>query len=426
MGEMLRAGFAQNDILPQLGEEMAGYGFYLNRRGLSHLDPLRARAVTLATGENRLAVLQLDLIGLSKEFVSRVRERAEERFDLPAPYLMIHCTHTHSGPTTYPYIGCGRLCVDYLNVLEEKLMSLLDSALSGMRSVKSCYGFQEPCKPIAFLRAGEGKINSQVRGILFDVGGASPIAIVSYACHPVVLGRNEAFSADYPGRFLKELNAYGLRAVFLNEPCGDLDPLCNACQWGKGSEQTLDIYGRDLAEAAFRGLDRAEPFSFSNITASVRDCTLLGIVPDEAELEGRRKRAVEELNGDSSRAGARVELEWLHRLEEQQARGALSPEMSLEAQVLSLGEHLLVGLAGEVFSSLGEKIRDAFPDRFVMLAGTCNGLLGYVPNETDVAENGYASQVAPRIYGMLSPAPSAGEAFTDQVIETIQKCLVFP
>jgi len=421
MKEAVRVGFAQLDISPRLGEEMAGYGFYLNRRGLRHLDPLKARAISIFASDHPLIIVQMDLIGLSKSFVKRVRERAGREWGIPNSCLLLHCTHTHSGPVSFPYLGCGRLSEDYLKELEETILVLIENVLDGMRHVESCVRFQEPCRPIAYARTGLGVPDPYVRGFFF-IGEGTRTGIVTHACHPVVLGKNDAFSADYPGCFLEELNAYGLKALFLNEPSGDLDPLSHACSWGCGTEQTLRIYGRDLAAAVFRGLEMAEVASIQGVRAESVDCVLDGWVPDRDQLNRELDEASLQLKEKPFSGKAQLNADWIQGLLSRAERGELGEEMKLETQVLCLGDLSIVGMSGEVFSSLGRRIRQAFPKRFLLLAGTCNGLLGYVPDQRDVEVEGYASALAPRIYGMLLPRPGAGERFADQVIEVIRHC----
>src|SRR6516164_3719760 len=57
----LQAGAAKVDITPPLGFPMWGYGARHDMPSKGVLDPLHARAVVLAVGKERLAVISLDL-----------------------------------------------------------------------------------------------------------------------------------------------------------------------------------------------------------------------------------------------------------------------------------------------------------------------------------------------------------------------------
>ena len=417
----MRAGYEEMDITPQPGEEMSGYGLYLNRRARGTLDPLRARVAAIESEGNRAAVVSLDLVGLDASFVSGLRREAA-RMGLSEQGLMLHCIHTHSGPATYPYRGCGALCEEYVRGLSPRLLLLIEQAFSHLSAVRRCRWFDEPFEGIGFARAGSNRPDSRVRGIAFDLDHPSPLCIVSYACHPVVLGRNDLFSADYPGRVMAELNAYGIHAVFLNGPCGDVDPLSNAHRWGCGSEHTLNVYGRDLARAVRQGLTRTTDVDPAPLRVASRPCQILGQRPSLDDLTTLKADASERLRRAPD-AGARLDLEWAEEMLDRLDRGTLSERMAAEVQVFGLGTAAVVGLAGEVFTGVGQRIREALPGTPLILAATTNGLLGYIPTREDIQAEGYASNLACKIYRMLVPRPGEGERFADQAAEVVRQCL---
>ena len=71
----MRAGYGRYEITPPLGVELGGYGYYLQRRARSVLDPLYARAVLLEDGAQRTLIISCDLLGLSDEVCGEVFER---------------------------------------------------------------------------------------------------------------------------------------------------------------------------------------------------------------------------------------------------------------------------------------------------------------------------------------------------------------
>ena len=133
----MQIGYAEIDITPPVGEEMAGYGFYLNRRATGILDPLRARALALAVGPAQAVVVQLDLIGLSAAFVAALRARITARTGLPPTHLLLHCTHTHSGPASMFLRGCGEATEQFQWELQQQLEQVIPQALEELRPVTS-------------------------------------------------------------------------------------------------------------------------------------------------------------------------------------------------------------------------------------------------------------------------------------------------
>src|ERR1700739_2863645 len=60
----LQAGFAETDITPRVKEKtvfMAGFGH--NRKATGVHDPLKARAVVFKHGQEKIALVSIDLIG---------------------------------------------------------------------------------------------------------------------------------------------------------------------------------------------------------------------------------------------------------------------------------------------------------------------------------------------------------------------------
>src|SRR3954454_20801106 len=70
----LEAGVASVDITPPKGYRMAGY--YAERRKTGTHDPLQAKAVFFRQGDQQVALVFCDLIGIPPEVSRQARERA--------------------------------------------------------------------------------------------------------------------------------------------------------------------------------------------------------------------------------------------------------------------------------------------------------------------------------------------------------------
>ncbi|MEW6754969.1 MAG: hypothetical protein AB1505_28895 [Candidatus Latescibacterota bacterium] len=408
----MKAGYAETDITPDPGEEMTGYGYFLNRRATGTLDPLRARALALEAGEGRAVVVQLDLLGLAADYVEGVRAAVAERTGLSPAGLLLHCTHTHSGPGSRPLFGCGSPSAHFLRLLHGRLVATVEAALADLRPVQAASRFAADWpEGFAHNRVGAGELDTQVRGVRLEVEGGRPIVVVSYACHPVTLGVNREYSADYCGAVLRELNAYGLRALYLNGPCGDVDPVSNAYRWGSGTRETLLIYGRDLAAVARQAMQRSTPWRMGPVRLAARHLALevesTGPEALRASLEGLRG----ELRGRPEDGGLRADAMWHELMLCHHWDGTVAQAAQAEVQAIACGEVVLVGLGAETFTALGQAIRAAAPAHHLLIAGTSNGVLGYIGTEEDVRRGHYASRAACKLYGMGLPTPGAGEAW---------------
>lgn len=403
------AGYADIDITPAPGEEMTGYGYFLNRRATGTLDPLMARALALGDGQVRAAIVQLDLLGLSKEFVAHVRAEAQGRFGLAPEQLMLHCTHTHSGPATMPLIGVGNPSEYYPRELTVKLLDVIGRALDDLKPAAKTNRFAcDFPDGFAHNRVGGTDLDTRIRGLRVEVEGGRPIVVISYACHPVVLGRNDDYSADYVGHVIAELNAYGTRAVYLNGCCGDINPASNAYRFGSGKQETLRIYGRDLAARVKKAMQDGTPWEPGPLRACSRMIPLDMQMPDAASMQatlGEHREAVRE---NPNNHQARVEVMWLERMIGLEAAGKLQEAMSAEVQAIACGDVVFVAVSGETFTRLGQTIRGSAPEHHLMIAATSNGLLGYIATPEDAGKQGYASFAACKLYGMPLPTPDAG------------------
>src|SRR4051794_25366271 len=95
--EGLRAGAAKVDITPPIGYPMWGYGARHDAPSLGTLDPLRARALVLATDEERIALVSLDL-GRAPTRQSTAAIRARVKAAVGIEHIFLVGSHTHHGP----------------------------------------------------------------------------------------------------------------------------------------------------------------------------------------------------------------------------------------------------------------------------------------------------------------------------------------
>lgn len=406
----MHAGFAQIDITPEPGEEMTGYGYFLNRRARGTLDPLHAHALAMEEAGGRTAIVQLDLLGLSRESAAKIRAAVHESTGLPPDHLLLHCTHTHSGPGSLHVEGCGLPSEGFLRWLQGRILQAVSDALADLKPVMEAHRFDIDW-PAGFAhnRVGAADLDTRVRGVRFVPEGAAPILVLSYACHPVTLGRNREYSADYCGAVLREFNAYGIRGLYLNGCCGDINPLSSACRWGSGTRETLLIYGRDLAAVGWRGLESAQPWQPGPVRARSRSIRLDVQPTSQAELGRSLEKLRHQLEAEPDNGPLRVNVRWHERMIRAHQEGALDELAAAEIQAIACGDVVFVGMSAEAFTELGRIVRAGAPRHHVMIGATSNGVIGYIGTERDIRQQGYASHAASKIYGMPLPEPGAGE-----------------
>ena len=223
----LRAGVAKMDITPPPGQLLYGYS---ERRTPAQgtLDPLYARVLVLEAGEERLAWVDLDLgRPFGPESIREIREAARNSSRISC--LLVQATHTHSGPVVMDAYQGARPAWETAAI--GKIEGAIGEAAGRLAEARIGTGYGEAI--IGYNRRWvnlDGTVSMLWRnlthiptfpvdptvGVLrIDTTDGKPMAIlVNYACHPVVLGMNLQYSADFPGvmtRIVEE--AFGATAL---------------------------------------------------------------------------------------------------------------------------------------------------------------------------------------------------------------------
>ena len=398
----MEAGYASVDITPRLGHELSGYGYDLDRRATSILDPLYARVVILDDGDRAAALIQLDLLALSHAQASTIRAAIWCDLNLAPSQVLLHCTHTHSGPATRPLFGCGTPQPSWLEHLSRQIVLATRQALKRCKRVTQSHRFTVPfVDGFAHNRVGENEHDPWVRGAQLQFADEPPILIAQYACHPVTLGRNTAYSADYIGVTISALAQRGYRTLYLNGCSGDLNPVDEPDHLAIAQAVTQDN-GLALAAVIQAGLMTQTAWQPGPLT------TTQAAIPLTTDPTPRSVHYHSE--------GARqVERAWRTHLRTHESTA------TAEVQIIGCGDVLFVGLGAEVFTRYGKWLRAAAPDHLVLVAGTCNGVLGYIPTPEDARR--YASTRGCHIYGMPYLHPQAGERWTSVGVDIIREII---
>lgn len=233
----IRAGLASVDITPPLGGRLSGYS--PGQITTKVHDPLMAKVLVLESTQSTVALVTWDVCEFQSPWL---------RDQMPAlgiDRLLLLSSHTHAGPNLYQRdFPSGEKPI--LRITEEKILSAVREARSNLFP--------------AHFAAGEGSIQlgynrlvpqpggwslthfenperipygpaDPVVGVIrvTDDNGAVRAVLVSYACHPVVLGpKNTWISADYPGvmyRKVEEELGGGAMCLFFQGGGGDINPL---------------------------------------------------------------------------------------------------------------------------------------------------------------------------------------------------------
>ncbi len=191
---LLKVGFAERDITPDIGmEQPGGYGKTFHQ---TLHDPCKVRAAVFDDGKQRVALVGIDAVGIRQPLVEAVRKTVHEKRHFPQA-ILVGASHSHSsGPT------CWILPGEYDH---------------GSPLVKSLAYEKSSCADPKYLRAsGKTAHRSHLRGR--SVSGGGPMRHGKGIEDKVAFNRRfrmkNGLSVTHPGQLNPEII----------EPAGPIDP----------------------------------------------------------------------------------------------------------------------------------------------------------------------------------------------------------
>src|SRR5262245_6142755 len=280
--EPLQAGFGEADLTPPVGGKhkpvfLAGFGH--NRLATGVHDPLLARAVVLAHGGRRIAVVSVDVVGLFHPFVEKVRLALPDY-----AYVLVTSTHNHEGPDTLGLWGAtpfqSGIDADYMKRVEDGIVAAVQAASKTLRPVEVKIGTASDGSLLHDGREPYIK-HDELVALEFVEPGTKKTAglVVQWNCHPETLSsKNTLISADFVGYTVKHLHErYRCPVVYLTGTVGGLMTSLHVevkDDAGKlladGTFEKTERYGRKVGELADRALKAAMPVRLTPLEARSR------------------------------------------------------------------------------------------------------------------------------------------------------------
>jgi len=398
----LRAGIAEIDVSPPLGVQLVGYPTVIRNNTGIH-DPLFADCLVLDDGKTRIALVTSDIVGLSKEYVRRLRAAVQDDTGIPGENLLICSSHTHAGPRIAEYLFDeeiamgGRIETGYLDTLMQRLRGLVKAAAAGMRPARIGFGLGKAGaeKGIGGNRHDPAGLADPSVGVIGvqDEAGEWVAVLVKYSLHPTILQMdNTLVSADYPWGIRALMKERHPRATFFFAQGATGDQSSRYFRKGQTFEEA-ERFGRIIGEEADRALGALswtrEPV-LGSLSAQVEP--IWKEIPPIADLESRIARYWEELHALEARQAPYVEQQtcYLDRLGVEltlgmaraHARGEKAPwehDAPLEVHAVRIGEACIVGIQGEIFVEYTLAVEKGSPFARAYVFTLSNGIgPGYV------------------------------------------------
>jgi hypothetical protein len=398
-GAELLAGFGEADITPAVGGErpvyIAGYG--MGRVATGVHDPLLARAVVLASGQQRIAIVGVDLVGLQFPEVKAIRAKLPH-----LDYVLVSSTHNHEGPDVIGIWGRHPLHrgVDpaYLDLVVNRVVQAIEQAEKVLQPVTAVFGTAEDESLVGDSRKPAVK-DGVIRVVKLNGLNSTMAAglIVVWSCHPEALGsKNKLITADFPWATVAALKEkHQCPVLYLSGSVGGLmAPPDGVIRDASGKEllegefEYARAYGEAVAALATKAASSAEPIELAPFVVSAKPIA----VPVENKLY-KAARAVGVLQrggitwtGDFDQAGKPAES------------GEQLAAVESEVAYLRLGDLHVACLPGEVYpellhgkyqepvepnvdypdAPLEPTVAELLPGKHWLVIGLANDELGYI------------------------------------------------
>lgn len=410
---MIQVGASIINITPPNGIAMAGFAARTEVAKGDH-DALTVRALVV----DDTAIVTVDVIGIDANLSARARARAS----LPDQAITITATHTHGGPVSMP----GRLSAKadhaFILCLEDAVVKAVDLAIVNQKPARLLGGIGVEPGFATNRRRLDGPVDTGIPILRFESVEGSTIAIlVSYACHPVVLGAdNLSWTGDYPHFVRKKLETTfpGAIAIFATGCAGDVNT-------GHSAAASLS-----LLATPERSFAKAKEIGFG-IANSVIDARLTDVSGNVGHSEvfadicfEQREQEAPDILAKSWRLAAKdtssLEVIWANWAEKHMGRD-LSP---LKARITALkwGSVGIIALPGEIFAETALEIREKLAQKdplFILAYADDNP--GYIPPESDYLRGGYEIDEAHRFYGLgATIAPKTAEHLAEAGCKSVE------
>jgi neutral ceramidase len=267
----LRAGAAQVNLTPpaEMKAALGGYGARLSRPALGVHDSVWAKALVLARGDKKFALVTADVLAFPPQFKAAVMARlTAEGFSADQVMLLPSHTHTsidmmalHPG-NVFSNRQAGVFHKELFEHTAEQLAKVTQAATRDL--VPAVVGSTTISVPDRNRnrRSGLTTHDSDLTVTRIDRAGGQPLAVlVNWTAHPTFMDDEDMlFSGDWPGhlqRTMEALIGHGVTAMFYNGAEGDQSPV-PPMDCGSNWERA-ERYGREMGIIAWRAWEKIPP-----------------------------------------------------------------------------------------------------------------------------------------------------------------------
>ncbi len=407
------AGFAEIEITPKSGNMPGEFGIYTATEG--SIGGLYANAAAFTSGEQSLIFLSVDVLFFTDKLANSVRRRITEATGVPAQNILSAGIHIHTGGPIDCQCWGTPAEPENAAIMGDKMVEVAIAAWNNRAEAKlgtsMCYDprfsfCRDYCMDDGFIKTNVGYAKApKIRGRagvidtsvnvmrVDDSDGKIKCFIVNYANHP----DNEPmprtrYSADYIGYMRRELKrVYGddVIVLYFNGTAGDVnaaDFWHHTDAWYKATGNCPKVVGEELAKDIVNMsfcVDVTEPY----IDTISNEHRVLTRKPTQENLDWA------ESVKDKMGKGELLEHEEAYAETYLNYDEATWPEDDyIEVQTIRFGPWTIVGIASELYSEIGLRIKRDSVCENTLVFQMANGIHGYIPTDYILDSKAYPSK----------------------------------
>ncbi|GIX01964.1 MAG: hypothetical protein KatS3mg112_0901 [Thermogutta sp.] len=445
---VLKVGFAERDISPEIGmEQPGGYGKVYHR---TFHDPCKARAAVFDDGQKAVALVGLDVLMIREPSVKRIREEVARRCALKPEAILLAASHTHSGgPSGMVLPGEYDHADDWVKHLAYEVASTADSRYlekmekATVDAICEAWEKRHPLlcgvgrgieDKVAFNRrfrmkngltfTHPGQLNPDIVEVagptdpeVLVLGAWSPDGklegcVVHFTCHATTNpGGISANWIYYMEKAIRGFYGSDVVVVFLQGCSGDVTQVDNLSPYRNptGEEWAQRVGGRVGAEAV-KTLLLTPRGTLTPIDYRSTTLTIPRRRPDPKRVE----ECLALTKKDPKEVGA---TEWIFAVQTVllDAKLKVEPEATVELQAIQIGPLVILANPAEYFCQYGLELKAGSRFPFTMPVELANGCVGYVPTEEAFGPHGGGYETRLTAYSNLDF--KAGNQIRDTLLE---------
>jgi hypothetical protein len=355
-----RAGIAVRVVTPEPLLPVSG-GIGPSKPTTKKEGELNVRALVVADGDARVAIVSADFLGFPSALANKVRSQVK---GIPPENILIGATHTHSAPDCYGFPdGKGGTAADlkYLDLVCARMAEAINEAAGKLQSARLKIATGEARGKIAYNYYADRLYDPRCHVMQCLGADGKPFAtLVNYAVHPEVIGSNQGIcSPDLVGPLYDRLLEKGAGAgIFMNSAQGGMVTADNRQPGGKEArsyEECIRI-GHLLADEAMRIVEKAPEQKSPKILCDARTITF--------PVDSPQLRAI--------MAASPVGL-----------GPKDTTKVSTQLNILNIGNAQILTIPGEALPNIGFYLKRNMRGEHNLLFGLCNDAFGYILTRVD-------------------------------------------